>query len=111
MGEISPLRIDQIMRIPSTDSVASLSLTSGVAAQVALPVGARVVAFSFSADIWVSYGGSTVCAIVPSSNSSAGSTQITEFNPTVRYIGSTFDSTGINVYSDYTCKGSVSFYK
>lgn len=105
-----PLRLDQLLHIPSTDAVASVVLTSGTPEQITPPSGARVAVFSFGADIWVNYGASTDGAIAPAASSSAGSTQSAEFNPTTRWIGSTADCTGINVYSDFTCKGSVSFY-
>lgn len=110
LGSIGPLSPTQLIHIPSTDATANLSLTSGLAAQVTVPSGARVASFSFNADIWVSYGATTAAAISPSSNTSAGSTACAEFNPTIRHIGSTAVTTGISVYSDFTCKGSVSFY-
>lgn len=108
LGLLGPLSANQIIHAPSTDGVANLSLTSGVSTQVAIPANARVVAFAFSADIWVTYGASTAGAISPSSGTSAGSTASAEFNPTVRYLPG--NTTGINIYSDFTCKGSVSFY-
>lgn len=106
----SPLRYDQVLHIPSTNGVASVALSSGVAQQVAIPSGAKACAFAFSNDIWVTYGASTAGAISPSSASSAGSTASAEFNPTIRYFASTAATTAINIYSDYTCKGTVSFY-
>jgi len=106
----SPLLYNQVLHIPSTDGVASVPLTSGVAQQVAVPVGARAAAFGFNADIWVTYGASTAGAIHPSSYSSAGSTASAEFNPTIRYFGSTQGTTAINVYSQFTCNGTISFY-
>lgn len=107
---LGPLQAIQLLHIPSTDGVASLSLTSGLSTQVSVPVGAHAASFSFNADIWVTYGASTAGAVSPSSGSSAGSSASAEFNPTIRYFGSTQGTTGINIYSDFTCKGSVTFY-
>ena len=104
-----PLAANQIIHIASSDGIANLSLTSGTAQAVALPVNARYAAFSFNVDIWVAFGTSQV-AQSPSSYSSAGSTQACEFNPTIRNFGATAGTTAISVYSDFTGKGSIQFY-
>ncbi len=106
---LGPLALTQLLHNPSTDACANLSLTSGISTSVAIPTGAKAVMFSFNADIWVTYGASTAGAVSPSSGTSAGSTASAEFNPTMRAI-STGGTTQINIYSDFTCKGSVSFY-
>ncbi len=108
LSEASPLSYDAVLRTVSTDGVANVFLTSGIAQQVTVPLGARACVFNFNADFWVTFGASTAGAISPSSYSSAGSTASAVFNPTRRYIPST---TAINIYSDYTCRGSVAFYK
>ena len=107
LTQLGPLSINQVIHAPSTDGVASVVLTSGISTQVSIPVGAKIAAFAFNADIWVTYGASTG-SISPSSGSSAGSTASAEFNPTIRYLPG--NTTGINICSDFTCKGTVSFY-
>ena len=111
LADASPLLYNQVLHIPSTDGVANVHLPSGIAQQVAIPSGARAASFAFDADIWVTYGASTAGAIHPSSYTSAGSTASAEFNPTIRYFASTAGTTAINVYSQLTCKGTISFYK
>ena len=109
IGTLGPLSATQLLHCPSSDGVSNMSLTSGTAQQIAVPTGAHAAAFAFNADIWVAFG-TTQVAASPSSYSSAGSTAACEFNPTIRYFGSTAGTTAISVYSDFTCKGSVSFY-
>ena len=73
-----------------------------------VPNGTRSCAFAFNADYWVTFG-TTAVSQTFSSYSSAGSTLAMAFNPDMRYIGAA--TTALSIYSNWTCKGSVSFYK
>ena len=110
VSEAGPLLYNQVLRCASSDGIANVALTSGTAQAVGIPVGARAVNFSFNADIWATFGTSAVGQAF-STYSSAGSTLAQVFNPTFRYITSTITTTAISLYSDYTCKGSVEFFK
>lgn len=105
---IGPLPITQLLPNTSTDGIASLVLVANTAQAVAIPTGARIAAFAFNIDIWVAFGANT--AIVPSSFTSAGSTQGCEFNPTIRFFGGTAATTAISVVADSTGKGQISFF-
>lgn len=106
----SPLVYGQVVHRPSTDGVANVVIAASSQQQVTVPAGARAALFSFNADIWVTYGASTVGAVAPAVNTSAGSTASAELNPTIRYFGSTAGTTAINIGSESACKGSVAFY-
>ena len=108
---LGPLSLTQVIHAPSTDCVTSVVILASSGQTITPPSGARVAAFSFNADIWVTYGASSAGAASPSSNTSAGSTASAEFNPTIRHIGSTALTTAINIGSDFACKGTVSFYQ
>jgi len=110
VSEASPLLYNQVLRCASSDGIANLALTSGTAQAVIPPVGARAASFSFSADIWVVFGTSAVAQTF-STYSSAGSSLAQVFNPTFRYFTSTISTTAISVISEYTCKGSIEFFK
>jgi hypothetical protein len=86
--------------------VQSFVLSSGVAQAFDTPTGAGYVAFSMNSDVWVSYGSTSATVPAASSTGSSGS----ELNPTVRNIGSTASCTGISIYSDSACKGSLAWF-
>ena len=85
----------------------SVVLSSGVGQAFDVPTGAGIVAFAFDQPFWVQYG--STGAIVPSSSSTAGSTN-SEYSPTVRNLSSTLACTGISLVSDYAAKGSLSWF-
>lgn len=110
VSEASPLLYNQVLRCASSDGIANLALTSGTAQAVVPPVGARACNFAFNADIWVTFG-TTAVGQTFSSYSSAGSSLAQVFNPTFRYFTSTVATTAISVISEYTCKGSIEFFR
>lgn len=85
----------------------SVVLSSGVGQAFDVPAGAGFVAFAMDQNFWVQYG--STGAVVPSSSSTAGSTN-SELNPTARNLSSTLACTGISLISDFACKGSLSWY-
>ena len=108
VSEAGPLVFNQVINRPSSEGIANLALTSGIAQKVDVPYGTRSCMFAFNADYWVTFG-TTAVSQTFSSYSSAGSTLAMVFNPEMRYIGAA--TTALSIYSDWTCKGSVSFYK
>ncbi len=110
VSEASPLRYQDVLRTCSSDGIANVPLSSGTAQAIAIPAGARAANFAFNVDIWVAFG-TTQAAASPSSYSSAGSSAACVFNPTLRYFASTNGTTALSLYSDYTGKGSIEFYR
>lgn len=93
--------------LASPDVVQSVVLSSGVGQAFDTPAGAGFVAFAADADIWVRYGSTAAVAPTTTTTGSSGS----EFNPTIRNIGSTQTTSGISIYSDSACKGSIAWWR
>ena len=92
--------------LSTPDFVQSVVLTSGVAQAFDTPTDAGFVVFAINSDYWVRYGSTGAVSPTTSSTGASGS----ELNPTSRNIGSTLACTGISIYSDYACKGSIAWY-
>jgi len=93
--------------LASPDVVQSVVLSSGVGQAFDAPAGAGFVAFAANADIWVRYGSTTAAVPTTSSTAATGS----EFNPTIRNIGSTQTTTGISLVSETACKASLAWWR
>lgn len=74
-----------------------------------MPTGCGYVVFSMDADFWVRYG--STGAAVPSTTVATPGSTLAELNPTARNIGSTLQTTGLSIISEYACKGSLSWFR
>ena len=93
--------------LSSPDYVQSIPLsTAGVMVEFDTPTGARYVAFSCNVDFFVGYG--LNAAALPSTKATTGGA--CELNPTVRNIGGTAGTTGINVISRSTGDLTLSWF-
>jgi hypothetical protein len=97
---------NQLEILGAPDFVQSVVLSSGVGQAFDTPTGAGFCSFSMNADYWVRYGSTSAVAPTTSSTGSGGS----ELNPAMRNITSTASCTGISIYSDYPCKGSIAWF-
>ena len=97
------------LAIPSSASIATCvfaAASSGHAFDT--PAGCRNVLFSGTADFYVAYG--TTAATVPSSDTTAGSSNFgpVELNPTIRHL--TTASTGISLVASSSGIVTMAFY-
>jgi len=88
--------------IPPSDTVYNVVMTPNVAQTVAIPVGAKYVIFSTTANIWVNYNATSAIPTV----SIVSGTQ-SELNPNGRYING---YSTISIIADTAAKLSLAFY-
>ena len=95
--------------LSSPDTYSNVVLAAGVGQAFDIPSGAGFVGFSFNTDIWVKYGSTS--AQVPTTSQSSASSTGSEFNPTIRNLGSTLACTGISIVSAGSGAGSLTWFR
>jgi hypothetical protein len=91
---------------PASDATIAVALAPGVARSLALPVGARFVALSFTGDVWVRFGNAGVTAAAPAGVTADGTAP--ELNPDARRIPD--DATHVALLAEAAAKGSLAFW-
>lgn len=104
MKNLSILRPSMIMAFP--DYVDAAVLAANTANTYNVPSGAAFVGFSANIDFYVSYGNTG--ATLPTTDNVAGTAS--ELNPTIRYIGSTKETTGITLVSGSSGQVTLSWF-
>lgn len=100
------IRTEAVLGKP--DFTQGVVLAAATPQAIDTPAGMGFANFSFNTDIWVNYGSTVVN--IPTSTTTAGTTT-GEFNPTMRNITSTAQTTGISLVSATTGSGSISWFK
>lgn len=107
------LRTESIQIAP--DVVQGVVLASSVAQAFDTPEGMGMASFSFDADVYVTYGSTSV--LYPSSTTTAGSSSSERIpgaaaNPSIRNIVSTARTTGISIIGAAAAtRGTIAWYK
>jgi hypothetical protein len=91
---------------PFADTVEDVVLAADVLLRIAVPAGARYVAFSFDGDVRVRSGGSETSFSLPTASTSDGSGSV--LNPALRRLPA--GATHLCLRAPSACKGSLEFW-
>lgn len=94
--------------ISTPDTVQRAVLAAGTGQAFDIPALGSYVIFGSNVDFLVRWG--STAAAVPTTSSTAVSTDLTELNPTARNVGSTADTTGFSIIAATTGIVTMSWY-